>query len=126
MEKINVSKEKCIGCGACVAIDPEHFEFDDDGKSECISNEALDSENLTNAIESCPTSAIEKIDEESMECDNPKCHCDDCTCEECDCDDEECDNPNCHCEDCNCEECDCDDECDCEECNSNHHENEDN
>lgn len=63
MKKIDVSKDLCIGCGACVAIDPEHFEFDDEGKSSVIHNENIeiqgqDNENLTNAIESCPTSAI--------------------------------------------------------------------
>ena len=103
MEKINVSKERCIGCGACVAIDPEHFEFNDN-KSSVISNENLESENLINAIESCPTSAIEKIEEtenientEDITCDNEECDCADCNCENCDCNDE------CDCDDCDCE-----------------------
>ena len=30
MEKIKVN-ENCIGCGACTAIAPEYFEFNDDG-----------------------------------------------------------------------------------------------
>ena len=55
MKKLNVNKEACIGCGACVAIDSEHFDFGDDGLSEAISQENLDSENVANAISSCPT-----------------------------------------------------------------------
>lgn len=31
MKKIIVDDEKCIGCGACVAIDSEHFDFNEDG-----------------------------------------------------------------------------------------------
>ena len=36
MKKINVKKEQCIGCGACVAIDPDHFDFDDEGRSTSV------------------------------------------------------------------------------------------
>lgn len=92
MKKINVKEEQCIGCGACIAIDPEHFDFNDDGLSTVISNENLESNNLTNAIESCPTSAIN-----ISSCDS------DCTCkDECCCDE------NCNCNhDCSCENCDC-------------------
>ena len=119
MKKINVKKEQCIGCGACVAIDPDHFDFDDEGRSTTKTNENMDSTNLTNAIESCPTSAIEIIEvegtcEENNSCaENETCEC---SCENCDCDCEEaCD---CGCEDCNCENdetCDC--ECSCHCCN---------
>ena len=65
MKEIKVLKDVCIGCGACVAIDDEHFEFDEDGKSNVISNENLDSEELANAVESCPVSAISIEDEEN-------------------------------------------------------------
>lgn len=61
MKKLNVN-ENCIGCGMCVAIDPEHFEIVD-GLSSAISNENLESSDLDNAISSCPTAAIE-IEEE--------------------------------------------------------------
>lgn len=100
MKQINVIKENCIGCGACVAIDPEHFEFNDEGKSSVISNEDLESANLTNAIESCPTSAIELQEVETKEqeemteqticecgenCDHEECVCTECDCDVCDC-----------------------------------------
>jgi len=54
MLKVN---ENCIGCGACQAIDDEHFEMD--GVSTVISQENLDSEALKTAVESCPVGAIE-------------------------------------------------------------------
>lgn len=104
MKKLQVN-ENCIGCGMCIAIDPEHFTFDE-GLSKATNSENLDSEQLKNAIESCPTGAIELTECES--CDN-NCNCgDDCECEDCHCADGEA----CKCEDCDCNDCKCDD-CDC-------------
>lgn len=57
MEKLKVN-ENCIGCGMCVAIDPSHFEIED-GLSVATNSDNLDSEDLKNAIDSCPVSAIE-------------------------------------------------------------------
>jgi ferredoxin len=88
MKKLKVNENVCIGCGACVAIDPEHFEFNDDGHSQAKSNENLESSNLNNAMESCPVGAI------SIEgCNNPDCNCDPCTCG----DDCKCDGKDCNC-----------------------------
>lgn len=61
--KIN---DRCIGCGSCVAItDQEIFDFNDEGlayaKVENISKE--DTEIVEDAINGCPTGAIEKISE---------------------------------------------------------------
>ncbi|MFA7688520.1 MAG: ferredoxin [Bacilli bacterium] len=64
--KINIIKDACIGCGACQAIVPEVFELNDEGivekkvtkLSEDMKNDVLD------AVESCPTGAIEIDDEE--------------------------------------------------------------
>lgn len=95
MKKIKVNKDACIGCGACVAIDPEHFEFNDEGLSSVITQENLESEDLRNAIDSCPTSAISMTEEE---CDSKECNCDDeceCGCESCECTEES--NCGCHC-----------------------------
>lgn len=59
--KAKVSKEACIGCGACQAIVSEVFQLGDDGQAEVIVEEI--SENLESdvkdAADSCPTSAIE-------------------------------------------------------------------
>ncbi|MCR5787722.1 MAG: ferredoxin [Bacilli bacterium] len=85
MKKICVNEEQCIGCGACVAIDSEHFDFNDNGLSSVINNENQDSQNLQSAIESCPTGAISI-------CDGCDC-CSDCSNDE---------NCSCGCEDCDC------------------------
>ena len=59
MKKIKVDQVKCIGCGACVGIDPEHFDFDDSGLSSVISQDNLESEDLKQVIDgACPTGAI--------------------------------------------------------------------
>ncbi len=64
MKKIIVNDEACIGCGACVSIDPEHFEFNDEGLSHATNNENLESNDLASAISSCPTGAISIEEEE--------------------------------------------------------------
>lgn len=64
MKKIEIN-DNCIGCGACIAIDSEHFDFNDEGKSNAISNENLDSEELQNAIASCPVNAISITEEDN-------------------------------------------------------------
>ena len=109
MKKIIVNDETCIGCGACIAIDSEHFDFDSDGRSYAISNENLNSDNLSNAIESCPVAAI-SIEEAEESCNN-ECQCESKeSCDnKCQCESEEsCDN-KCQCE----SEESCDNECQC-------------
>ncbi len=65
MKKIIVSKDLCIGCGACVAIDENDFKFNDQGFSEPIKDEIDEvSEQLQNACSSCPTSAIKIVENE--------------------------------------------------------------
>lgn len=82
MKKVKVNEDACIGCGACVSIDPEHFDFNEEGLSEVKNQENIESEELANAMESCPTNAIYYD-----ECDN--CHCENCHCDE---------NNNCGCD----------------------------
>lgn len=72
MKKLIVN-EKCIGCGACVAIDSEHFDFNENSLSEVISEDNLESETLKSAMESCPVGAIEFItenEENTLKTDN--------------------------------------------------------
>ena len=59
--KVKVNDDACIGCGACVAIAPEVFEINDDGLSQAIKENVSedDSDKAREAIESCPTGAIE-------------------------------------------------------------------
>lgn len=65
--KASVNKDLCIGCGACAAIVPDVFQIGDDGLAEVIIddkikeisiNESLYDE-VQDAAEGCPTSAIE-------------------------------------------------------------------
>lgn len=83
MKKLKVNESACIGCGACVSIDPEHFDFNDSGLSEVISNENIESSDALNAKESCPTSAISYVEEK--DCDNESCKCEHCKCDHCEC-----------------------------------------
>ena len=85
MKKIIVSLDLCIGCGACVAIDPDHFTFSDAGLASATNNNNLESLTLKEAIESCPTNAISLTEEE--QCTNENCECDPCECPpgECSC-----------------------------------------
>ncbi len=91
MKKIEVEKERCIGCGACVNIASETFDFDEEGKSTVLSNEHLEDEVVQLAIESCPTSAISIVDVEEQESisdsaeEDECCDCKECHCEHCDC-----------------------------------------
>lgn len=61
MEKIIVNKDNCIKCGSCMSIDPNSFDWDNDGKCEVISTEVT--ENARNAKDCCPTGAIDIINE---------------------------------------------------------------
>lgn len=67
MKKIvKVNKDKCLGCGMCVGINPDVFSFDDDGLAKA-NNDMINEENkdeVNNAIDSCPVGAIEVHEEE--------------------------------------------------------------
>lgn len=43
--KILHERWKCIGCGACAAVDPEHWEMNADGKSDLKSGENKSTDN---------------------------------------------------------------------------------
>ncbi len=49
---------KCIGCGRCTMIDSEHFSMNG-RKAEAVSQQNLDSSLLQQAIQVCPSAAIE-------------------------------------------------------------------
>lgn len=60
--KVKVNEDACIGCGACVSICEEVFEFNDEGVSKVVKEDVPTEleDNVTEAVESCPTAAIEK------------------------------------------------------------------
>ena len=74
--KTTVKKDTCIGCGACTVIADKVFQIGDDGLAEVINPienskiqkvDEADYENVIDASESCPTSAIEVIENEENE-----------------------------------------------------------
>lgn len=60
MKKVKVNQDLCIGCGACQAIADDIFEIDDTGlatvKNDTVAQEL--EEDVIDASEGCPTSAI--------------------------------------------------------------------
>ncbi len=58
--KVKVN-QNCIGCGMCIDICPEVFEYNDDGLSRAKSEEVSDSlkDSISEAQEACPVDAIE-------------------------------------------------------------------
>ena len=70
--KTRVKKDTCIGCGACTVIADKIFQIGDDVLAETIESnnsekilevEDSEKENVIDASESCPTGAIEIIEE---------------------------------------------------------------
>ncbi len=58
--KVKVNQE-CIGCGMCIDMCPDVFEYNDEGLSSVKSAEVDDSlkDAVTEAQEACPVDAIE-------------------------------------------------------------------
>ena len=67
MKKVIVNKDLCIGCGACQEIAKGVFEIDNDGLATVVC-EAIEpdiEEDVIDAAEGCPTSAITIKDDEN-------------------------------------------------------------
>ena len=59
--KLKINKDKCIGCGQCVSLCEDVFDFDDDNLAYVKNQPNNENENLAiEAMENCPTNAIEK------------------------------------------------------------------
>ncbi len=63
MRKLVVDKNKCIGSQTCVAIAPEVFEIEDDGKSHVKNQKGADEATIEEAIKACPVQAISWVEE---------------------------------------------------------------
>jgi ferredoxin len=48
----------CIGCGTCVALCPNVFQLQDDGKSKAINPAGASEPEIQQAIDSCPVQCI--------------------------------------------------------------------
>ena len=69
MQKINVNKEVCIGCGACQAICPEVFEIGDEGLAT-VKEENKDFEKLTEEVKETATDAKENCPVQAIKIEN--------------------------------------------------------
>ncbi|KXA94032.1 ferredoxin [candidate division MSBL1 archaeon SCGC-AAA259E19] len=58
MKKPVVDKDKCQGHMVCVALAPDVFEIDDNGKSEVKDPEGAEESKIQQAIDGCPVDAI--------------------------------------------------------------------
>ena len=58
MVTIVQEREKCVGCGACVAICPENWEMADDGKAKCKNKNPKDAGCNKEAEGACPVQCI--------------------------------------------------------------------
>ena len=57
--KAVVDKDTCIGCGLCIATEPDVFEMDDDGKAVSVADTTEENKNSVElCINSCPVDAI--------------------------------------------------------------------
>jgi len=61
--KIKLNRDKCISAGTCVAIAPDTFELDDEGKVVLKNPDGDNEQTIIDAAKSCPTQAIEIFDE---------------------------------------------------------------
>ena len=53
-----VDKNKCIGCGTCVALATKTFKLDSNGKSQVVNPQGDDETVIQSAIDGCPAQAI--------------------------------------------------------------------
>ena len=64
MKKIVIDKNKCLGCGACVAFAPKSFKLGDDGKAQPVEPPGDGEAAIKEAIDNCPVTAIRREDSE--------------------------------------------------------------
>ncbi|PIZ99880.1 MAG: ferredoxin [Candidatus Komeilibacteria bacterium CG_4_10_14_0_2_um_filter_37_10] len=59
MSKVKVDQDKCIGCGTCIALCSEVFEYADNGKARVVNEKGCGVKcDCQQAVDSCPVGAI--------------------------------------------------------------------
>lgn len=58
LKKKPIVSEACIGCGACIAISGDVFEFNDDGYSIVKELDSYEGYDVDDSIVACPVDAI--------------------------------------------------------------------
>lgn len=59
MRRPIVDPTVCIGCGECIRIAPDVFQFTADGKAKAVNDISSDNKDkVKSSIESCPVQAI--------------------------------------------------------------------
>lgn len=61
-KKIIIDEDLCEGCETCVELCPDVFELGENGKARVKNPNALNTCNIQEAIDSCPTGAL-KLEE---------------------------------------------------------------
>lgn len=65
--KVVVDKDVCTGSANCVAIAPDVFDLDDDGKAKVKTIAGADAMQIMDAAVSCPVNAIIVYDDEGKQ-----------------------------------------------------------
>jgi ferredoxin len=61
---VEVDRDLCIGSGDCVSTQPDVFQLDDEGKAVVIDPDAAGTDEILEAAQNCPVTAIFVIGEE--------------------------------------------------------------
>ena len=62
--KIEIDREKCISVATCVAVDPDTYELDDEGKAIIKDPRGTDDAKILEGAKSCPVNAVIVYDTE--------------------------------------------------------------
>jgi len=63
--QIRIDRERCLGSGSCQYQAPKTFDLDDECKAIVVDAEGDPLQLIRNAVESCPTRAIELAEAET-------------------------------------------------------------
>jgi ferredoxin len=63
MPKVVVDRQRCLGSGQCIVYAPHSFAHDGEAKAVVIDPAGDPIEAIRNAVEACPTSALQLIEE---------------------------------------------------------------